>query len=227
MWCIWPDSVIWSEWVSVWWILKNTLSLFTGLGFKIPCKKQKSMNNLLPISQKQCFSTFSFLDYKLSPCVKCNMFSFGCFAGVWVLIAWPGSGRSVAPPPTCLKPVRYKYPTHPSPCHTSSKCLWRWNRYSVPKRRLLALRRRGNTQKKTYYLPLVCFLYTNIVIGATCFFPSTVWLEDLIELSSRFCAPMQWRVWVMCVCSWDDPVNLQSHCKQAKIQGWVYRTFFI
>jgi hypothetical protein len=68
-----------------------------------------------------------FLDFKLSPCVKCNMFSFGCFPGVWVLIAdvlehsigsifigslmkydrgwdvWgiytgPGSGRSVAEP---------------------------------------------------------------------------------------------------------------------------------
>ena len=35
--------------------------LFTGLGSKIPCKKQKSVNNLLPFSQKQCFSTFSFL----------------------------------------------------------------------------------------------------------------------------------------------------------------------
>jgi len=32
--------------------------LFTGLGFKIPCKNQKSVNNLLPFSQKQCFSTF-------------------------------------------------------------------------------------------------------------------------------------------------------------------------
>jgi hypothetical protein len=28
-----------------------------------------------------------FIDSKLSPCVKCNMFSFGCFPGVWVLIA--------------------------------------------------------------------------------------------------------------------------------------------
>jgi hypothetical protein len=32
-------------------------------------------------------------------------------------------------------------------------CLWRWNRYSVPKRRLLALRRRGITQKKTLSFP--------------------------------------------------------------------------
>jgi hypothetical protein len=34
-----------------------------------------------------CISTYvSFLDLKLSPCVKCNKFSFGCFPGVWVLI---------------------------------------------------------------------------------------------------------------------------------------------
>jgi hypothetical protein len=30
----------------------------------------------------QGFSTF--LDFKLSPCVKCNVLSFGCFPGVWV-----------------------------------------------------------------------------------------------------------------------------------------------
>jgi hypothetical protein len=58
----------------------------------------------------------------------------------------------LARPPTCLNPVRYKYPTDPKPCHTSLTCLWRWNRYSVPKRRLLALRRRGNTQKNSYFI---------------------------------------------------------------------------
>ena len=30
----------------------------------------------------------------------------------------------------CLNPVRYKYPAHSKPCHTSSTCLWRWNRQS-------------------------------------------------------------------------------------------------
>ena len=80
---------------------------------------------------------------------------------------------------------------------------------------------------KNIVLVFLSFLYTNIVIGATCFFPSTVWLEDLIELPSRFYAPMHWRVWVMCICSWGDAVNLRSHCKQPKIQGGVYRTFFI
>jgi hypothetical protein len=57
----------------------------------------------------------------------------------------------LARPPTCLNPVRCKYPTDSKPRHTSLTCLWRWNRYSVPKRRLLALRRRGNTQKKSYF----------------------------------------------------------------------------
>jgi hypothetical protein len=33
--------------------------LFTELGFKMPHKKQKSVNYLLPSSQKQCFSAFS------------------------------------------------------------------------------------------------------------------------------------------------------------------------
>jgi len=28
---------------------------------------------------------------------------------------------------------------------------WRWNRHSVPKRRLLIFRRRGNTQKTIYH----------------------------------------------------------------------------
>jgi len=34
----------------------------------------------------------------------------------------------LAPARACLNPVRYKYLTHPNPCHTSSTCLWRWNR---------------------------------------------------------------------------------------------------
>jgi hypothetical protein len=55
---------------------------------------------------------------------------------------------SLAPPPTSLNLVWYKYPTHPSPCHTSSSCLWRWNRYCVQKGRLLALRCQGKNKKK-------------------------------------------------------------------------------
>jgi hypothetical protein len=34
--------------------------------------------------------------------------------------------------------------------HHSLSCLWMWNRWSVPKRRLIKFRRRGITQKKTY-----------------------------------------------------------------------------
>jgi hypothetical protein len=34
------------------------------------------------------------------------------------LLAFP-----LARPPTCLNPVRYKYPTDPKPCHTSLTCL--------------------------------------------------------------------------------------------------------
>jgi hypothetical protein len=30
--------------------------------------------------------TWEFLIFKLSPCFKCNIFSFGCLPGVWVLI---------------------------------------------------------------------------------------------------------------------------------------------
>ena len=37
----------------------------------------------------------------------------------------------------------------PVTLHTT--CLWRWNRQSVPKRRHIKFRRRGITQKKTYY----------------------------------------------------------------------------
>ena len=63
----------------------------------------------------------------------------------------PVTRLPLAPPPACQNPVRYKYTTHPIPCHTSSTCLWRWNWQRAPKRRLLALWRRGITQKKTYY----------------------------------------------------------------------------
>ena len=35
----------------------------------------------------------------------------------------PVTRLPLAPPPACQNPVRYKYTTHPIPCHTSSTCL--------------------------------------------------------------------------------------------------------
>jgi len=64
----------------------------------------------------------------------------------------PVTRLPLAPPLACQKPVRYKYTTRRIPCHISSTCLWRRNWESVPKRRLLKLRHRGITQKKTYYM---------------------------------------------------------------------------
>ena len=88
------------------------------------------------ISQFQCITEQVILDFNLSPCFICNAFSFGYLPGVRVLKAdvsklSAGSifiGRSMK----CV-------------------CLWRWNRQRVPKRRLLALGRRGDTQNKTHY----------------------------------------------------------------------------
>jgi hypothetical protein len=36
-------------------------------------------------------------------------------------------------------------------CCVRGRACWRWKRHSVPKRRLLILRRRGNTQKTTFH----------------------------------------------------------------------------
>jgi hypothetical protein len=69
---------------------------------------------------------------------KSSVFSFGCFPGVWMLIADVSEH--------CIGSI-FKGRSMKS----SLAFLWRWNRYSVPKRRLLALRRRGNSQKKTYF----------------------------------------------------------------------------
>jgi hypothetical protein len=54
----------------------------------------------------------------------------------------------------------YKYTARPIPSHSSSTCPWRWNRWRAPKRRLLELRRRGITQKKTYNTRLVSKSYS-------------------------------------------------------------------
>jgi hypothetical protein len=98
---------------------------------------------------------FCFLDLKLSPCLKCNMFSFGCFPGVWMLITDVSEhsigsifkGRSMSASSRRFGTLYRFHLQRQVGEVTSSTCLWRWNRYSVPKRRLLALRRRGNTQK--------------------------------------------------------------------------------
>jgi hypothetical protein len=50
--------------------------------------------------------------------------------------------------PTTLFP--YKYGQFLACPHSHFITCWRWNRHSVPKHRLLILRRRGNTQKTIY-----------------------------------------------------------------------------
>ena len=45
---------------------------------------------------------------------------------------------------------RINNPTFLKPRHSAPTCLWRWNRQSVPKRRLIKFRSRGITQKKVY-----------------------------------------------------------------------------
>jgi hypothetical protein len=49
----------------------------------------RNLLNCLQVRNKdsQVNVKVSFLDFKLSSCVKCNMFSFGCFPGACVLIA--------------------------------------------------------------------------------------------------------------------------------------------
>ena len=58
------------------------------------------------------------------------------------------------------KPFRYKYTSHPVLNHSSSTCLWGWNRQRVPKRRLSTLHeRRGLTQKTTNYKHNVPYIF--------------------------------------------------------------------
>ena len=93
--------------------------------------------------------------FKLSPCCSNNKkLSSGYFPGVWVLKADVSKH--------CVCSI-YKRWWSVSDSHFIT--CWRWNRHSVPKRRLLILRRRGNTQKTIYqnkhchfYLPLF-FVY--------------------------------------------------------------------
>jgi hypothetical protein len=68
--------------------------------------------------------------FKLSPCCRYDILSSGYFPGVWILIKSRRFG------------ILCRFHLH------------RWvgvNRQSVPKRRLLIFRRRGNTQKKVYH----------------------------------------------------------------------------
>jgi hypothetical protein len=69
-------------------------------------KEKQTSSGMTKFGWKRGSDFQIFLDFKLSPCVKWNMISFGCFPGISVL------GISV----------------------------------------LLALRRRGNTQKKSYFI---------------------------------------------------------------------------
>ena len=70
---------------------------------------------------------------------------------VWDIYTWLGWSGEGAEPIGSSVPVRYKYPAQSFHWHTWFTCLWWWNRYWVPKRRKLELRRRGITQKGTNY----------------------------------------------------------------------------
>jgi hypothetical protein len=83
---------------------------------------------------------------------------------------WPGPLF-----PTFLFP--YKYGQFPACPHSHFIACWRWNRYSVTKRRLLILRRRGNTQKtichynntaKAWKLELWILLVTFCIVIIRC-----------------------------------------------------------
>jgi hypothetical protein len=78
---------------------------------------------------------YKLLDFRLSPCFECRMFSFEFFAGIWSLIANGSEHCSILT-------GEWVYFAH--------SCLWRWNRQSVPKRWQLNSIRRWTTQEKTY-----------------------------------------------------------------------------
>ena len=76
-----------------------------------------------------CKSWQSILDFKLLPCFESCMYSFGYFPG-----------------------VRLWFADVSEPSISSIFKGWRWNWYSVPKRRQTTIGRRGNTQKNTYLI---------------------------------------------------------------------------
>ena len=80
------------------------------------------------------------LVFKLSPCCSNDKLSSGYFPGVWVLKADVSEH--------CVSSIFNRWwsvsDSHFTTC-------WRWKWHSVPKRRLLILRRRGSTQKTIYH----------------------------------------------------------------------------
>jgi hypothetical protein len=78
------------------------------------------------------------LVFKFSPCCSIDKLSSGYFSGVWVLKADVSE--------LCVGSIFNRWCS----VYTHFTTCWRWNRKRVPKRRLLILRRRGNTQKTIY-----------------------------------------------------------------------------
>jgi hypothetical protein len=66
---------------------KHFCSMFSQFKAKFYTDMQFLQVWLFPGIPKLEIYKHTFLDFKLSPCVKCNMFSFGCFPDIWVLIA--------------------------------------------------------------------------------------------------------------------------------------------
>jgi hypothetical protein len=127
-------------------------------------------------------SLLTCLDFKLSPCSLCSMFYFGYFPGVWGLkadVSEPSIGSIFL-----------------------GTSLGRWIRERVPKLRVLNLRRRGNTQKKTYYI-----LLTSI---STCFGHHYAYLQENKESVTTF-GVLFWFCWMWLVAVEDghnDPRNM-------------------
>jgi hypothetical protein len=83
-----------------------------------------------------------FIVFKLSPRCCNDRLSSGYFPGVWVLKA------------DVSEHCRFHI-QQVMKCESHFITCWRWNRHSVPKRRILILRRRGNIQKTIYQITLV------------------------------------------------------------------------
>jgi len=90
------------------------------------------------------------LVFKLSSCCSNNKLSSGYFAGVWEL------KTDVSEHCVCSIFNRWwsvsVTHTHSHSTHSHFNTCWRWNWHSVPKRRLLILIRRENTQKTIYQI---------------------------------------------------------------------------
>jgi hypothetical protein len=71
-----------------------TLTMICDRLYTNPTEINRNCKRIHPYPHKKkgaCFPLLMndnlFLDFKLSPCFICNMFSFGCFPGVWLLIS--------------------------------------------------------------------------------------------------------------------------------------------